>query len=114
MSQDFKDELNARIGAQRSQKKDYKQIISELQSLGEGNQKQKKLNEELTAFSSEAQVLEEKGKWKEAGVLYFEGSMVLKEILGVSDSTFQQWVDRSCQCMVNLANEYGAWAILLI
>ena len=109
MSQDFKDELSARIGAQRSQKKDYKQIISELQTLGEGNQRQKKLNEELTAFSTEAQALEEKGKWKEAGVLYFEGSMVLKEILGISDSTFQQWVDRSSQCMVNLANEYGAW-----
>ncbi len=109
MSQDFKDELSARIGAQRSQKKDYKQIISELQTLGEGNQRQKKLNEELTTFSSEAQALEEKGKWKEAGVLYFEGSMVLKEILGISDSTFQQWVDRSSQCLVNLANEYGTW-----
>ena len=108
MSKDFMDELNAKVGGQRSAKKDYKQVITELNSL-EGNQAQKKLNEELTAFSNEAKTLEEKSKWKEAAVIYFEGSMILKEILGIKDTTFQQWVDRSAQCLVNLANEYITW-----
>ena len=109
MSDGFRDELNAKLGGQRSHKKDYKQIISELQALGEGNQAQKKLNEELATFSNEAKGLEEKTKWKEAAVVYFEGAMILREILGVKDTTFQQWVERSSQCLVNLANEYIAW-----
>ena len=46
---------------------------------------------------------------KEAAVIYFEGAMILKEILGESDTTFQQWVDKSSQCLVSLANEYITW-----
>lgn len=107
MSKDFMDELNAKVGGGKSVKKDYKAIITELQAMGDNNRG--KLNEELTSFSKEAQVLEEKSKWKEAAVIYFEGAMILREILGVTDSTFKQWVDRSSECLVNLANEYITW-----
>ena len=109
MSKDFMDELNAKVGGAKSVKKDYKVIISELQAMGDNNQSKRKLNDELSIFSNEAKALEEKGKWKEAAVVYFEGAMILREISGISDSTFQQWVDRSSQCLVNLANEYIAW-----
>ena len=109
MSKDFMDELNAKVGGSKSFKKDYKSIISELQSLSDQNQVNRKMNEELSVYSNSAKTLEEKSKWKEAAVLYFEGAMILKEILGTKDNTFQQWVDRSSQCLVNLANEYIAW-----
>ena len=39
------DELTAKVGGQRSQKRDYKQIITELQSLGDNNQAKRKLND---------------------------------------------------------------------
>ena len=109
MSKDFMDELNAKVGGSKSLKKDYKSIINELNSITDQNQVNRKLNEELSVYSNSAKTLEEKSKWKEAAVLYFEGAMILQEILGSKDNTFLQWVDRSSECLVNLANEYITW-----
>ena len=100
------DELSNKISGQKSLKRDYKQIINELKVE---NNPQPRLKEELKILTTEAKNFEEKSKWKEASVVYFEGAMILREFVDKNDNTFKEWVDKSVYGLVSLANEYMAW-----
>lgn len=104
------DELANKLGGKRSAQKSYKDIINELQSSGlPQHQLEKKLNEEIQGIATTAQGLEKSSKFKDAANAYFEVGVIVKEVLDDSSTTHHQWIQKSSDCLVALANEYIAW-----
>ena len=110
MSKDVMDELASKLGAKSSQQRSYRDIINQLQSSGlNQHQLEKKLNEELSSIASNAESLEKSSKFKDAANLYFEAGIIVKEVLDESSTKHHDWIVKSSNCLVALANEYIAW-----